>query len=85
MVQTIRDVESCLGSAIKQPTTNELQTRLIARKSIVALRNIQVGEIYSAENLTIKRPGNGINPMKWYDLIGQKANRSYVKDELIEL
>lgn len=85
LVRTIRDVESCFGSYVKQPTAEELRTSLIARKSIMASRDIKQGEAFTEENLTVKRPGSGISPMKWYDVIGQKASRSFAKDELIEL
>ncbi|KAF0226216.1 MAG: N-acetylneuraminate synthase [Erysipelotrichaceae bacterium] len=85
LVNNIRNIESCFGSFVKQPTLEELNTRLVARKSIMASRKIEQGETFTSENLSIKRPGSGISPMKWYEVIGQKASRSFVKDELIEL
>jgi N,N'-diacetyllegionaminate synthase len=57
----------------------------IARKSIIAAKNIKAGEIFTEENLTVKRPGNGISPMRWDDIIGRIAKRDFIEDELIEL
>ncbi len=62
----------------------ELQNRDVARKSIVASRDIQVGEVFTESNLTAKRPGTGISPMEWDEIIGTKAKQSYVKDDLIQ-
>jgi N,N'-diacetyllegionaminate synthase len=85
LVDNIRQIETCFGSFVKQPTKEELQTRLIARKSIIASCDIQAGDLFTAQNLTVKRPGSGISPMKWYEVLGQTASRSFKKDELIEL
>ncbi len=57
----------------------------IARKSIVANTNIKKGEVFTEENITVKRPGNGISPMKWYEVLGNKAPKDFNEDELIEL
>ena len=57
----------------------------IARKSIIASNPINKGEVFTVENLTVKRPGNGISPMKWFEVLGQKATKDFVEDELIEL
>ena len=84
MVQGIRTVEKALGDGIKAPTVSEIANLSIARKSIVAARNINVGEHFSAENITTKRPGTGISPMHWDLLLGNRATRAYVADELIE-
>ena len=84
MVQGIRSVEQALGDGIKAPTVSEIPNILIARKSIVASQDINVGEHFSAENITTKRPGTGISPMHWDLLVGTQATRAYVADELIE-
>jgi len=85
MVQSIRHIEQALGSSEKQPTGSELVNRDIARKSIVAKCSIVKDDIFSENNITVKRPGGGISPMKWFDVLGQKASRNFEKDELIEL
>ena len=85
LIDGIRNIERALGSDEKKPSAVELKNRLVARKSIVAARNIHVGEIFSAENLTTKRPGSGISPMLWNTVIGQIAKRDFMEDELIEL
>ena len=85
MVRAIRNVEMALGTGIKQPSVSEQKNITIARKSIVAKCRIEKGEIFTEENLTAKRPGIGISPMKWNDIIGTIAQRSYNEDELIEV
>ena len=85
MVTAIRNIEKALGSSEKEPTESEIVNRDIARKSIVAKCDIKAGEIFTEENITVKRPGNGISPMKWFDVLGQKAVRDFIPDELIEL
>lgn len=85
LVDSIRNIEQALGTGEKRPSAIEMKNRLVARKSIVAARDIHAGEIFSAENLTTKRPGNGISPMKWNEVIGQTAKRDFMEDELIEL
>jgi N,N'-diacetyllegionaminate synthase len=85
LVKAIRNVESALGNGVKQPTPSELKNRPIARKSIVASRAITAGEILSADNLTAKRPGSGVSPMRWDELLGRRAPRGFAADELIEL
>ncbi len=85
MVKAIRNVEAALGTGDKTPSRSEQKNIAIARKSIVAKRNIQKGEILSDENLTAKRPGSGISPMKWNDVVGTKAVRDFAEDELIEM
>ena len=85
MVTAIRNIEKALGSAEKEPTESEIVNRDIARKSIVAKCDIKAEEIFTEENITVKRPGNGISPMKWFDVLGQKAVRDFTADELIEL
>ncbi len=86
MVCAIRNVERAMaGDGIKRPSPSEAKNRAIARKSIVAARAIAAGEILSAENLTAKRPGTGISPMRWDEVIGRAAPRAFAADELIEL
>jgi len=85
MVKAIRNIEKAMGDGIKQPSKSELKNKPIARKSIVAACNIKKGEVFSKENITTKRPGNGISPMRWQEMIEKKAYRDYIMDELIEL
>lgn len=85
MVRAIRNVETALGEGIKRPSPSEIKNRAIARKSIVASRDIKKGEAFSKENITTKRPGTGIDPMAWNKLIGKKAKRNFKTDELIEV
>jgi len=85
MVDSIRNIEKATGSGIKQVSSSEKKNIAIARKSIIAARDIKAGETFTEENLTVKRPGNGINPMRWDEVIGQVAKRDFVEDELIEL
>ena len=84
MVRGIRAVERAMGDGIKRPMPSEITNIPIARKSIVAARKIHAGELFSADNLTVKRPGTGISPMCWDVLIDRPATRSYVPDELID-
>lgn len=79
----IRQVELCMGDGDKAPTASELPNKEVARKSIVAARDIARGEVFTENNITAKRPGVGLSPMKWDDIIGTKANRSYKAGELI--
>lgn len=83
MVKSIRNIELALGSDIKKPSSSEMPNMKIARKSIVANCNIKKGDIFCENNLAIKRPGNGISPMRWDEMIGIKASKDYQKDELI--
>ncbi|MCR5482402.1 MAG: N-acetylneuraminate synthase [Clostridia bacterium] len=85
LVSAIRNVEMARGSFDKQPTQNEIKNRSIARKSIVAAKDIKKGEKFSAENLTTKRPGNGISPMLWNQVIGKAAIKDFCEDDLIEI
>jgi len=84
LVDAIRNVEKAIGDGNKKPTESELQNRNVARKSIVALKAIKKGELLSEDNLTTKRPGNGISPMRWNEIIGTSAKRDYEEDELID-
>lgn len=83
MVKAIRKVENCLGDGRKKQMESEKQNCAIARKSIVAKQDIKAGENFTEDNITVKRPGMGISPMKWYEVIGKKASRDYKLDELI--
>jgi len=85
MVKAIRNIEKALGSGIKKPSPSEKPNMEVARKSIVAKKPIKKGEILTEENLTVKRPGKGINPMYWDELIGKVATRSYYEEELIKI
>jgi len=84
MVDAIRAVELILGVSTKAPQAMELQNRQVARKSLVAARQIAAGEQFSVENLAIKRPGSGISPMVYWSLLGKPSPRCYSTDELIE-
>lgn len=85
MIDAIRNIEKSLGDGIKKPSKSELKNKDIARKSIVAKREIKKGEIFTEDNITVKRPGNGISPMRWYEVLGKVALKDYKEDELIEL
>ena len=73
-----------MGSGLKIPTPSELKNRDIIRKSLVATRNIRKGECFSEDNLTSKRPGNGISPLYYWDWIGKVAERDFQPDEIIQ-
>lgn len=83
MVKAIRNIELALGSCVKKPTNSEIPNMQIARKSIIAKMDIKKGELLSENNLAIKRPGNGINPMRWDEIVGTIAAKDYKEDELI--
>lgn len=83
MVEAVRNVEQAMGNGRKMPSESEKKNREAARKSIVAKKRIRKGEIFTEENLTAKRPGNGISPMKWFEVLGQRAGRDFEEDELI--
>lgn len=85
MVNAIRNIEAALGDGIKRTSPSERKNKLIARKSIVASRVIKKGEIFSEENLSVKRPGSGISPVFWDSVIGRPANKDFQADELIEI
>ncbi|WP_417333243.1 N-acetylneuraminate synthase [Halarcobacter sp.] len=83
MVKAIRNIELALGSSVKKPSKSEIPNIQIARKSIVANTDIKKGELLTEEKITIKRPGNGINPMQWNEIVGSIATKNYKEDELI--
>ncbi len=85
MVDSIRNVEVSLGDGVKRPSLSELKNRPIARKSLVAIRDIRAGDRFSADNVGTKRPGTGISPMRWDEVMGRQAPRNFNVDELIEL
>lgn len=86
MVQAIRNIEKAVaGSGIKEPSSSEIKNREIARKSIIAAKVIHKGELFAEDNLTVKRPGNGINPMCWDEIVGLKASRDFEIDDLITI
>jgi N,N'-diacetyllegionaminate synthase len=85
MIDAIRNIEKSLGNGIKKTSKSEIKNRDIARKSIVAKREIKKGEIFTEDNITVKRPGNGISPMRWYEVLGKVASKDYKEDELIEI
>lgn len=85
MTTAIRNIEMALGSGEKKVTSSEINNKSVARKSIVASQYIQVGDVLTESNLTVKRPGTGISPMLWENVLGTKATKSYQPDELIEL
>ena len=83
MVKAIRNIEMAIGDGLKKPSNSELKNINIARKSITANAPIRKGEIFNEENITVKRPGTGINPMRWDEVIGQTAEKDYQEDDLI--
>ena len=85
MVLAIRNIEKAMGDGFKRPSPSELKNRDITRKSIVAAKEIKKGEVFTEENLTVKRPGTGISPMEWDKIIGRAAMRDFKEDELIEM
>ncbi|MFR6664054.1 MAG: N-acetylneuraminate synthase [Gemmiger sp.] len=85
MVEAVRHVEAALGDGHKHLTESEAPNKTIARKSIVAARKIKAGEVFTEENLTTKRPGDGISPMRWHEILGQTAKRDFAEDEKIEV
>ncbi|MCM1077703.1 MAG: N-acetylneuraminate synthase [Bacteroides sp.] len=85
MVKAIRNIETALGDGLKVVAESERPNIVVARKSIVAARPIACGEMFTEENITVKRPGNGISPMEWDSVLGKKAKRDFPYDSLIEL
>lgn len=85
MVEGIRNVERALGDGVKRPSPSELKNKPIARKSLVAIRPIRAGEAFSAKNMAAKRPGTGLSPMRWDEVIGRIATKDFAVDELITL
>ncbi len=84
MVRSVRNIEKALGNGIKKPSSSEKKNIPIARKSIVAACTIAAGEKFTSDNLAVKRPGNGMSPMKWDEIMGKCAGKKYKKDDLID-
>ena len=85
LVLTVRNVEKAMGTGIKKPSISEYENRAIVRKSLVAAKAISKGEKFTPDNVTVKRPGTGLSPMLWDDIIGRKSKNSFKKDELIKI
>jgi len=85
MVRAVRNLEMALGDGVKRPSASVVNNKPIARKSVVAIREIRTGELFSVDNIGTKRPGNGISPMRWDELIGRPAVRDFAIDEQIEI
>ncbi len=83
MVAGIRAIELAMGNGIKTPSESEQKNIKVARKSLVALTDIKEGEVFNESNITVKRPGTGISPMKWNEVLGSRASRNYKADELL--
>ncbi len=85
MITSIRNIERAMGNGIKKTAASEIKNISVARKSIVAKTRIKQGEAFTEDNLTAKRPGNGISPMQWFQVLGLTAAKDYEEDEMIEL
>lgn len=85
MVRAIRNIEKAMGDGNKRPTQSELENRAASRKSIVAARAIRAGDTFNKTNITTKRPGTGLSPMKWDEVLGRRSRRNFSVEELIEL
>ena len=83
MVKAIRNIELALGSQVKKPSKSEIPNIPIGRKSIIAIENIKIGDIFSENNIAIKRPGTGMSPMRWDETLGTVSTKNYNKDELL--
>lgn len=84
MIRSIREVEMALGSPVKQAAPSELKNRAIARKSLVAAREIRQGEVFTTDNLDVKRPGDGLSPLQYWNILGKVADRDYAADEKVQ-
>lgn len=85
MVKAIRNIEKAMGDGTKEPSESEKANMAVVRKSIIAAAGIRVGDILTVDNMTTKRPGTGISPMRWNEVLGTRAIRDFEEDELIEL
>lgn len=85
MIKSIRNIQKAMGDGVKMPSESEMKNITVARKSIVAKCHINKGEEFIEKNLAVKRPGNGISPMSWFDILGKKAIKDFEEDELIEI
>ena len=84
MVNSIRDVEEILGTGLKVPKKSEIKNKSIVRKSLVAVKQINKDQIFTKNNIGIKRPGTGSSPLKYWELIGKKSKKLYLFDEFID-
>ena len=84
MIKNIINIRSAMGNGVKKPNMKEIEHRKLGRKSVVAKKNIKIGEKFSLKNITVKRPGTGISPMSFYKLIGKKSKVNYKPDQLIK-
>ena len=85
MIQKIRNIEKAFGSEIKKPSKSEKKNINVARKSVVAKKNIKKGEKFSITNLTVKRPGTGLSPMEWDKIIDRESEYDFNQDDLIKI
>lgn len=85
MVHAIRNIEKALGNGIKKPSSSEMKNIQVVRKSIVAAKDIKKGETFTDDNITVKRPGTGISPLKWDGIIGKAAIKDFAENEFIEI
>lgn len=85
LVSSIRNIEKAIGSGVKEPSLSEIKNKFLARKSIIASHDIKKGELFSENNITIKRPGNGLSPIFWDSVIGKIATKDYNEEDFIEL
>ena len=85
LVSSIRNIELALGDGVKRPSSSEAKNKSLVRKSVVASRAITSGEIFTVENITTKRPGTGVSPMRWDEIIGQPSDRNYEADDFLEI
>lgn len=83
MVKAIRQIEMALGNRVKTPTVSEIKNKSVARKSLVAVRKILAGEPFTASNMTIKRPGNGMSPYSYWDMLEKVSTKEYLPGDLI--
>ena len=84
MVSAIRNIERAMGDGIKRPSRSEVKNKITVRKSLVASKQIYTGEVFSPDNVTTKRPGTGVSPMRWDEVMGRLADRNFAEDELLE-
>lgn len=83
MIKAISNIEQAMGDGLKRPSPSEAKNKPVARKSIVAAKAILKGEIFTEDNLTVKRPGIGISPMRWDEIVGKIAQKNYTMDDFI--
>ena len=84
MVRNIREIEAALGDGVKRPAPSEWKNRDVVRRSLVATTAIKAGEVFTEENVTFKRPGTGVSPSAYWELLGQVSPRDFQADELLD-